>query len=81
MNKEISNIVVIDRDDYDELVEKANITEEKINLAAESKFKRKNEVPVRVEFNQYRNSKNFSAPIGFMKVMKYTRLWINWNPK
>lgn len=38
MNKEISNIVVIDRDDYDELVEKANTTEEKINLAAESKF-------------------------------------------
>lgn len=67
MNKEISNIVVIDRDDYDELVEKANTTEEKINLAAESKFKRENEVPVRVEFNQYRNSKNFSAPIGFIR--------------
>lgn len=67
MNKEISNIVVIDRDDYDELVAKANTTEEEINLAAESKFKRKNEVPVRIEFNQYRNSKNFSAPIGFIR--------------
>lgn len=67
MSKEISNIVVIDRDDYDELVAKANTKEEEINLAAESKFKRKNEVPVRIEFNQYRNSKNFSAPIGFIR--------------
>lgn len=67
MNKEISNIVVIDRDDYDELVEKANTTEEKINLIAENKFKIKNEIPIRIEFNQYRNSNNFSAPIAFIK--------------
>lgn len=67
MNKEISNIVVIDKDDYDELVEKANFIEDKINKLAESKFMRKNEVPVRIEFNQYRNSKNFSAPIGFIR--------------
>ena len=67
MNKEISNIVVIDRDDYDELVEKANTTEEKINLIAENKFKVKNEIPISIEFNQYRNSNNFSAPIAFIK--------------
>lgn len=30
MNKEISNIVVIDRDDYDELVEKANTVDAEI---------------------------------------------------
>lgn len=67
MNKEISNIVVIDRDDYDELVEKANRTDAEINERAEHKFMRNNEVPVRIEFNQYRNSKNFSAPIGFIR--------------
>lgn len=67
MNKEISNIVVIDRDDYDELVEKANRTDAEINERAEHKFIRNNEVPVRIEFNQYRNSKNFTAPIGFIR--------------
>ena len=67
MNKEISNIVVIDRDDYDELVEKANTTDDEIRKQAEHAFMRKNEVPVRIEFNQYRNSKNFSAPIGFIR--------------
>lgn len=67
MNKEISNIVVIDRDDYDELVEKANRTDAEINERAEHKFMRNNEVPVRIEFNQYRNRKNFIAPIGFIR--------------
>lgn len=67
MDKEISNIVVIDRDDYDELVEKANRTDAEINERAEHKFMRNNEVPVRIEFNQYRNSKNFTAPIGFIR--------------
>ena len=67
MDKEISNIVVIDRDDYDELVEKANKTDAEINERAEHKFMRNNEVPVRIEFNQYRNSKNFTAPIGFIR--------------
>lgn len=67
MNKEISNIVVIDRDDYDELVEKASRTDAEINELAEHKFMRNNEVPVRIEFNQYRNNKNFSAPIGFIR--------------
>ena len=67
MNKEISNIVVIDRDDYDELVEKANRTDAEINERAEHKFMRNNEVPVRIEFNQHRNSKNFIAPIGFIR--------------
>lgn len=67
MNKEISNIVVIDRDDYDELVEKANRTDAEINERAEHKFIRNNEVPVRIEFNQYQNRKNFIAPIGFIR--------------
>lgn len=67
MNKEVSNIVVIDRDDYDELVEKANRTDAEINERAEHKFIRNNEVPVRIEFNQYRNRKNFIAPIGFIR--------------
>ena len=40
MNKEISNIVVIDRDDYDELVEKANKTDAEINERAEHKFEK-----------------------------------------
>lgn len=67
MNKEISNIVVIDRDDYDDLVEKANRTDDEINERAKHKFMRNNEVPVRIEFSKYRNSKNFAAPIGFIR--------------
>lgn len=75
MNKEISNIVVIDRDDYDELVEKANRTDAEINERAEHKFMRNNEVPVRIEFNQYRNGNNFSAPIGFIRHSDSNQLW------
>lgn len=67
MDKEISNIVVIDRYDYDELVEKANMTDKEIDERAKYKFKIENEIPVRIEFNQYRNKKNFSAPIGFIR--------------
>lgn len=67
MNKEISNIVVIDRDDYDELVEKANTTDAEIRKQAEHIFMKENEVPVRIEFNEYRNSKNFTSPIGFVR--------------
>ena len=75
MNKEISNIVVIDRDDYDELVEKANKTDAEIKERAEHKFMRNNEVPVRIEFNQYRNSKNFTAPIGFIRRGDTNQVW------
>lgn len=67
MDKEISNIVVIDRYDYDELVEKANKTDKEIDERAKYKFKIENEIPVRIEFYKYRNSKNFSAPIGFIR--------------
>lgn len=67
MNKEISNIVVIDRDDYDELVEKANATDAKIAEQAESLFMKKNIIPVKIEFDEYRNDKNFSVPVGFTR--------------
>lgn len=72
MNKEISNIVVIERNDYDELVEKANRTDAEIDERAKYKFMRNNEVPVRIEFNEYRNSKNFTAPIGFIRCYDKT---------
>ena len=75
MNKEISNIVIIDRDDYDELVEKANTTDTEIRKHAERIFMKENEVPVRIEFNQYRNSKNFSAPIGFIRHSDKHHIW------
>lgn len=67
MNKEISNIVVIDRDDYDELVEKAKSIDEEIAKQAESLFINKNIIPVKIEFSEYRNDKNFSAPVGFSR--------------
>ena len=67
MNKEISNIVVIDRDDYDELVEKANTVDAEIQKQAKQVFMKENEVPVRIEFNEYRNNRNFTAPIGFIR--------------
>ncbi len=65
--KTIDNIVVIDRYDYDELVEKATLTEDKINLRAGEISANRDTIPVRIEFNQYRNRKNFSAPIGFVR--------------
>ena len=75
MNKEISNIVVIDRDDYDELVEKANTTDAEIRKQAEHIFMKKNEVPVRIEFSEYRNGKNFTAPIGFIRYSDKHHIW------
>lgn len=67
MNKEIDNIVVIDRFDYDELVEKANANDAEIAKQAESLFINNNLIPVKIEFSEYRNNKNFSAPVGFVR--------------
>lgn len=67
MNKEIDNIVVIDRFDYDELVEKANANDAEIAKQAESLFVKNNLIPVKIEFSEYRNNKNFSAPVGFVR--------------
>ncbi len=75
MNKEISNIVVIDRDDYDELVEKANTVDAEIQKRAKQIFMRENEVPVRIEFNEYRNGRNFTAPIGFIRHSDSNNIW------
>lgn len=75
MNKEISNIVVIDRDDYDELVEKANTVDAEIQKRAKHVFMRENEVPVRIEFNEYRNGRNFTAPIGFIRYSDNDQIW------
>lgn len=75
MSKEISNIVVIDRDDYDELVEKANTVDAEIQKRAKQVFMRENEVPVRIEFNEYRNGRNFTAPIGFIRHSDSNNIW------
>lgn len=75
MDKEISSVVVIDRDDYDELVEKANTVDAEIQKRAERAFMRENEIPVRIEFNQHRNSKNFAASIGFIRCWDTVQLW------
>lgn len=75
MNKEISNIVVIDRDDYDELVEKANTVDAEIQKQAKQVFMKENEVPVRIEFSEYRNSRNFTAPIGFIRHSDKDHIW------
>lgn len=64
---EIENVVIIDRFDYDELVEKAKMTDDEIKKQAEHIFMEENVVPVRIEFNQYFNTKNFTAPIGFIR--------------
>lgn len=57
---EIENVVIIDRFDYDELVEKARMTDEEIKKEAERIFMQENGVLVRIEFNEYPNSKNFT---------------------
>lgn len=67
MNKEIENIVVIDRFDYDELVEKAGATDYEIKKQAEGLYMKNNIIPVRIEFSQYLNCKNFSAPVDFSR--------------
>lgn len=67
---EIENVVIIDRFDYDELVEKAKMTDDEIKKQAEHIFMEENVVPVRIEFNQYFNTKNFIAPIGFIRGME-----------
>lgn len=67
---EIENVVIIDRFDYDELVEKAKMTDDEIKKQAEHIFMEENVVPVRIEFNQYFNTKNFTALIGFIRGME-----------
>ncbi len=67
MGKEIDDIVIIDRFDYDELVKKASITDTEIAKQAENLFIQKNIIPVKIEFSEYRNNKNFSAPVGFSR--------------
>ena len=67
MSKEIDNVVIIDRFDYDELVEKASVTDTEIAKQAEKLFIQKNIIPVKIEFSEYRNNKNFSAPVGFSR--------------
>lgn len=52
---EIENVVIIDRFDYDELVEKARMTDEEIKKEAERIFMQENGVLVRIEFNEYPN--------------------------
>lgn len=64
---EIENVVIIDRFDYDELVKKAKMTDDEIKKQAEHIFIEENVVPVRIEFIQYFNTKNFTAPIGFIR--------------
>ena len=75
MSKEIDSVVVIDRFDYDELVEKANITDAEIRKQAERIFMKENEVPVRIEFNEYRNGRNFTAQIGFIRHSDKHHIW------
>lgn len=67
MNKEINNIVVIDRLDYDELVKKANVNDTEIAKQANSLFIKNNLIPVEIKFSEYRNSKNFRVPVSFMR--------------
>ena len=57
------------------MVEKANTTDSEIQKQAEHIFMRKNEVPVRIEFNEYRNSRNFTAPIGFIRYGDTNQIW------
>ena len=64
---EIEDVVIIDRFDYDELVKKAKMTDDEIKKQAEHIFIEENEIPVRIEFIQYLNTKNFTAPIGFIR--------------
>lgn len=70
MNIEIENIVVIDRFDYDVLVEKAGAAEYEIKRQAEELYMKNNIIPVRIEFDQYLNCKNFSAPVGFSRSVR-----------
>lgn len=64
---EIEDVVIIDRFDYDELVKKAKMTDDEIKKQAEHIFIEENAIPVRIEFIQYLNTKNFTAPIGFIR--------------
>lgn len=67
MNKEIDNVVVIDRFDYDELVEMASAAEHEIERRANELYMKSNTIPVKIEFYQYLNDKNFTAPVTFSR--------------
>lgn len=71
----MDDVVIINRFDYDELVEKALLTDEKIRKQAERTFMEENEVPVRIEFSEYRNGRNFTAPIGFIRHSDKHHIW------
>jgi len=70
-----NDIVVIDRFDYDELVEKANLNDQKIEVKAKEVVIRRDTIPVRIEFDQYRNRKNFSVPVSFSRGLNDKEIW------
>lgn len=59
MTKTNTDIVVIDRFDYDDLVERANATDEEIKKQAEIINKNNNRIHLKVEFDKYKNPKGF----------------------
>lgn len=63
--KEKTDIVVLDRFDYDELVQQAKMTKAEIEDKAKKIYLLRNEVPVCIKFDQWLNRKNFDAPITF----------------
>lgn len=65
--KEKTDIVVLDRIDYDELVKQANRTDSEIEERAKRIYLDKNEIPVRIEFDEWRNENNFSVPVGYVR--------------
>lgn len=46
---------------------KQKMTDDEIKKQAEHIFIEENAIPVRIEFIQYLNTKNFTAPIGFIR--------------
>lgn len=75
MSKTIDDIVVIDRHDYDELVKRADMTKSEIEERAQLVFRNKNEIPVRIKFDQWANCKNFEAPISFERGWEQRNDW------
>lgn len=74
MSKE-KDFVVIDRIDYDELVKQADMTKAEIEERAQRVFLDRNEIPVRVKFNEWANCKNFEAPISFARHWEQRNDW------
>lgn len=73
--KEKTDIVVLDRIDYDELVNKANRTEAEIKELAENRYVRENRIPVRISFFYWKNSENFSSLISFERSLEKEGVW------